>query len=104
MILLNAFIAGLFVYGDAGVGVAGAGVAHPYYCFRPDSGSSKGFSVGLDTDSISYDLPDKHHMHVPIWNSLIYTAISKDSVLPKNSTAKYTIIDHYGEGYDALYY
>ena len=25
MILLNAFIAGLFVFGDAGVGVAGAG-------------------------------------------------------------------------------
>ena len=26
MILLNAFIAGLFVFGDAGVGVAGVGV------------------------------------------------------------------------------
>jgi len=76
---------------------------HPYYCFRPHSGSSSGFSIGIDTDTVTYDLPDKHHINIPMWNSQIYTAISKDSIFPKDSPAKDTVLDHYGEGYAALY-
>jgi len=76
---------------------------HPYYCFRPHSGSSNGFNIGIDTDTTTYDLPDKHHINIPMWNSQIYTAISKDSIFPKDSAAKDTVLDHYGEGYAALY-
>ena len=75
---------------------------HPYYCFRPYSGSSNGFNIGTDTDTVTYDLPDKHHINIPMWNSQIYTAISKDSIFPKDSAAKDTVLDHYGEGYAAV--
>ena len=76
---------------------------HPYYCFRPDSGSTRGFSCGKDTDTVSHDLPIRYDINIPQWGNLIYSAISNPKVFPKGSSLRSTVIDHYGDGYAALY-
>jgi len=76
---------------------------HPYYCFRPDSGSTRGFSCGPCTNEMKFDLPERYDVPLEVWDSRIYSAISQAKCFPKSSHSRSTILDNYGQGYAALY-
>ena len=76
---------------------------HPYYCFRKNTGSSRGFTCGDDSDSEQFDLPAHLFHRLEHWSSKIFLLLTKEGILPKETDVKNNAIGYYGQGYEGLY-
>jgi hypothetical protein len=76
---------------------------HPYYCFRKNTGSARGFTCGDDSDTEQFDLPAHNFHRLEHWSSKIYLSLTKEGILSKNTELRSNAIGYYGQGYEGLY-
>ena len=58
---------------------------HPLYLVNGASGNAKGVSVGTDTNSILFDLPEILINQVKRWIRVLLATLKKDGMFPMDS-------------------
>ena len=78
---------------------------HPYFCFRADAISLKGFDTGTDVENNRFDLPQQYEMLLSQWGSLIYQALTSTKGINNTCTEQIQQVSSVtkGHGYDALW-
>ncbi len=78
---------------------------HPYFLFRTNATSQRGFSVGDDTQSDLFDIPRRYESMLHTWSSLIFDCLSKDKTIPDSCPDLQQQVKRSpgGLGYEALY-
>ena len=72
---------------------------HPLWCFHPDHGGEKGFTVGDDVDD---DLPRRMEVKISQMSNPIYRVLLKKDMFPKASRYPGIVRSCDGDGYRAL--
>ena len=75
---------------------------HPIYCLQPTSRDPKGFSVGSDTDTTMFDLPDLRIPQISQQSAVIYNTLTKQGMFPAGSDGDAIAKQGYGCGYELL--